>query len=114
MFNYAYLLRIRNRLEDNVRVRFGSLIDVPQVSSPEASFDSIESNVDLFDDDMSRLQDIAPDDYMDYRREIPTQERPAFQFPSERDHSSWMNQYEQEREQSPPDEFPFQDFNYGP
>ena len=106
------LLGIPNRLEDNVRVRFSSLTSL--ATNPDIRDSEFESNIDMNDDDMSRLQDIAPDDFMDYRRDISTQERPGFQFPQERDHSSWMNRYEQEREVNPPDEYPFQDFNYGP
>ena len=113
MFNYVYLLRIRNRLEDNVRKSFGSKIDVLQDSDFAAATSDSESNVDMFDDDMSRLQEIAPDDYMDYRRELPDRERDVFQFPIERDHSEWLYPYE-EREMGLPDEYPFQDFNYGP
>ena len=114
MFNYVYLLRIRNRLEENVRKSFGSKTDVLLPSDSRADSGDFESNVDLFDDDMGRLQEIAPDDYMNHRRDLPIQEREPFQFDIERDHSSWMNRYEQEREQSPPDEYPFHNFNYGP
>lgn len=113
MFNYVYLLRIRNRLEENVRKSFGSKTDVLQASDSQADSGDFESNVDLFDDDMGRLQEIAPDDYMDHRRNLPDRERDVFQFPIERDHSEWLYPYE-EREMSPPDEYPFHNFNYGP
>lgn len=96
MFNYIYLLRIRNRLEENVRKSFGSKTDVLQELEPQAASGDFESNVDLFDDDMSRLQEIAPDDYMDHRRDLPQQERDVFQFEIERDASDWMNPYMQE------------------
>ena len=94
MFNYIYLLRIRNRLEENVRKSFGSKI-LAATLVPEASSAESESNVDMFDDDMSRLQDIAPDNYMDHRRYLPQQERDTFQFPIQRDHSEWLNPYAQ-------------------
>ena len=107
MFNYVYLLRIRNRLEDNVRKSFGSKTDVLQELEPQAASDDFESNVDLFDDDMSRLQEIAPDDYMDHRRDLPQQERDVFQFPIQRDNSEWLNPYAQER-RDPQEEFAYE------
>ena len=34
-----------------------------------------DSNIDMYDDDMSRLQEIAPDDYMNYRRPVRDDDR---------------------------------------
>lgn len=116
MFRVRYLLGIRNSLEDNVRITIGSKL--PAAASPNIR-DSDYKDID--DGDMSRLKDMGSNvdpnwDYTDIRtkstREVEFPDRP---LPTrERDHSSWMNRYEQERETRPPDEYPFQDFNYGP
>lgn len=55
MFNYVYLLGIRNRLEENVRKSFGSKILVV-ATNPDIRDSNYESNIDMNDDDMSRLQ----------------------------------------------------------
>ena len=64
-------------------------------SKPKRIDSDYESNIDMNDDDMSRLQDIAPDNYMDHRRYLPQQERDTFQFPIQRDPTDWLNPYAQ-------------------
>jgi len=96
MFRVRYLLGVRNRLEENIRRSFGSTI-VARNNTSNAAINIPESNIDMFDDDMGRLQEIAPDDYMSHRRELPEQERDPFQFPQEIDHTEWLNPYEQDQ-----------------
>ena len=56
---------------------------------------------------LQALKDANPDIDFDRDWNMP-------QFEQERDHSSWLNRYDQEREQEPPAEYPFHNFNYGP
>ena len=107
MFRARYLLGIWNRLEDNVRFTIGSKL--PTATNPDVRDSDYQ---DPNDDDMARLQeyDVYYEERAPREEEYPDRPMPT----RERDHSSWMNRYEQERETRPPDEYPFQDFNYGP
>lgn len=102
MYAAIYLDSIRFTLEMNERpFTWGSAAPIGKVVDAGAStlpFDGYanpetgmqDSNIDLNDDDMSRLQEIAPSDYMDYRRPIEDLydrdlNRPNYYPPIERD-----------------------------
>ena len=74
MYEILYIEGIPWRLENNVRLGgwANATASKPDDNTPT---DSAPYQLDPNDDDMSRLQEIAPDDYMDYRRpERDTQE----------------------------------------
>ena len=73
MYEILYIENIRWRLEDNVRL--GGWANRKEVKASSNPNETEPYQLDPNDDDMSRLQEIAPDDYMDYRRpERDTQE----------------------------------------
>ena len=69
-YDVAYLLRVP--ISNNVRRDIGTtpLVDnsLPYDGYKNPETGGQDSNIDLNDDDMSRLQEIAPADYMDHRR----------------------------------------------
>lgn len=102
MYSVFYLDRVNFILEMNQRpFSHGSATPTEKAAAPVETvlpFDGYanpetgtqDSNIDLDDDDMSRLQEIAPSDYMDYRRPIEDEydrdeNRPNYYPPMERD-----------------------------
>ena len=92
MFRVRYLLGIRNRLEENVKVNIGSFL--PAAANPDIRDSEVPYQLDPNDDDMARLQE-----YDVHYEELPEriEDNPDRQMPiRERDHSDWMNPYAQE------------------
>ena len=71
----------------------------------------VQTNPDVVENPVERIDDPVQPTIVD----SPEYDYPDRQPPEqERDYSDWLNPYAQEREVGPPDEYPFQDFNYGP
>jgi hypothetical protein len=102
MESSRYLLRIRFRLEQNIRIPRGiarsAAAEVPDYQDPN-------------DDDMSRLQDIAPSDYMDYRRlerdgqEIDRQREPQERNWYEDDYYQMLQEEREYQQYQEPDRY---------
>lgn len=103
MFNYVYLLRIRNRLEENVRKSFGSKIDVLREFVPEAASGSNVTDRGYAPVQEQRINDLVKPKtgglqaLRDANPEIDFDtDWNAIQFDGERDNSDWLNPYAQE------------------
>jgi len=99
MFNYVYLLRVRNRLEENVRRSFGSKILMPIVASNSSVVTDrgyapvqekrINDLVKPKTGGLQALKDANPE--IDFDTDWN-----SIQFEGERDNSDWLNPYAQE------------------
>ena len=110
MFDYRYLLSIRNRIEDNVRMPAGRIVRT-KAGNPRPQSDFYDGTQYPNDDDMSQLQEIAPDDYMNYRRPTRDEEYPDREVEYYDDSTSrWIE--EQYREQQELDQRLQDDYYY--
>jgi hypothetical protein len=102
MDSATYLLRIRFRLEMNVRSPRGLT---------RSATTGTEDYQDPYDDDMSRLQDIAPDWTYDYRRperdgeEVDRQREPQERNYYEDDYYQMLREEREYQEYQEPDRY---------
>jgi len=96
MFNYVYLLRVRNRLEENVRKSFGSkiLMSVVATNVTDRGYAPVQEQrindlVKPKTGGLQALRDANPE--IDFDTDWN-----SIQFDGERDNSDWLNPYAQE------------------